>query len=258
MIDKNAIVVLGAKIAPDVYVGPFSVSGEEVEIGAGSWIGPHVVIQGKTTIGKNNKVFQFASIGADPQHTKYAGEDTSVEIGDNNVFHEYCSIHRGTVQGHKVTKIGDRNFLMAYTHVAHDCILGNDNIFANTATLAGHVTIGNNIVLGGFVKILQFCTLGDYCFIAGDTGITKDVLPYVFVSALHGQAKTYGLNLIGLKRHGFSVEVLHTLKHAYNIICRQGLGVEEAITALNKMLPDCQEIVPLIEILSKTKRGIVR
>lgn len=258
MIDKTAIVDSKAGIAEDVEIGPFSIIGKDVEINSGTRIGPHVVIQGKTKIGKNNKIFQFASIGAEPQHIRYAGEPTAVEIGNNNVIREYCSIHRGTVQGRGTTKIGDRNFLMAYTHIAHDCVLGNDIIMANNATLAGHVTVGNFVGLGGFVVVLQFCSLGDYSFIAGNTGIIKDVLPYVLVSAQHGEVKVYGLNTIGLKRHGFSKETLQGLKHAYKIIYRQDLPVRKIIPELETLSNTCPEVKGFITMLKNSKRGIVR
>ncbi|MFA6409663.1 MAG: acyl-ACP--UDP-N-acetylglucosamine O-acyltransferase [Gammaproteobacteria bacterium] len=258
MIDKTAIIEKGANIAENVSVGAYSVIGKDVTIGENTIVGPHVVIQGRTSIGKNNKIFQFASVGADPQHKQYAGEDTSLEIGDNNVIREYCSIHRGTKQGHGYTKIGDNNFLMSYVHIAHDCILSNNITFANNATLAGHVNVGNNVVLGGFAVVLQFCSLGDYCFVAGETGVLKDVLPYVLVSGYHEQVKTYGLNLIGLKRNGFSKETLQHLKNAYRIIFRQDLTVKQALPKLEAMLTKCPEVAGMIEMLKKSKRGIVR
>jgi UDP-N-acetylglucosamine acyltransferase len=258
MIHNTAIVDAKAKIANDVTIGPYSIIGGDVEIGSGTWIGPHVVIDGHTKIGSNNKIFQFAAIGAAPQHKQYKGEPTTVEIGNENVFHEFCTVHRGTMQGHAKTVIGDRNFLMAYTHVAHDCILGNDNIFANNASLAGHVTVGNNVGLGAFVKVLQFCTIGAYCFITSDTDVAKDVLPYVLVSDLHGDVKTYGLNLVGLKRLGFSKENLHALKQAYLIICRKNLVRAEILIALEAMLPLHPEIKPFLDIYKNSKRGVIR
>ena len=257
MIDKNASIDSKARISSDVCIGPYSVIGPDVEIGSGTSIGSNVVICGNTKIGKNNKIFHFASLGAEPQHKQYAGEDTTLTIGDDNVIREYCSINRGTIQGIKTTTIGDRNFLMAYTHIAHDCVLGNDNIFANNATLAGHVIIGSNIVFGGFVKVLQFCTLGDHCFITGDTNITKDVLPYVLVSGLHGLVKSYGLNIVGLKRRGFDSRVLLGLKRAYNVI-RSDLPKQQVIEKLEAMLPEYPDVKRFIDILSKTKRGIIR
>jgi len=258
VIDKHAIIAPGAKIVADVYVGPFSIIGGEVEIDSGTWVGPHVVIQGKTKIGKNNKIFQFASIGADPQDKKYVGEETTLEIGDNNIFREFITVNRGTGQGIGTTKIGNHNLLLAYTHIAHDCVLGNGTVLANNTTLSGHVTINDNAVIGGFVKVVQFCTIGAYCYIGGDTGVSKDVLPYVYVSSLHGSTKNYGLNLVGLRRLNFSRETLVNLKRAYNIICRQNLTLRAAISKLSVMLAECPEVALFIDMLEKTKRGIVR
>lgn len=258
MIDKNAIIHPNAKIAANVQVGPFSVIGADVEIGEGTWIGSHVVIEGKTKIGRNNKIFQFAAIGAEPQHKKYQGEPTTVEIGDENVIREFCTIHRGTVQGRNSTVIGNQNFLMNYVHIAHDCILGNGVIFANNVTLAGHVTVGNYVNCGGFAKVLQFCSLGDYCFLAGATDIVKDVLPYVLVAGYYDNVKVYGLNVIGLRRHGFSEETIKTLDKAYDLIYRSNLLVVQVIPELEKLAQDCIEVRGFIEVLKNSKRGIVR
>jgi UDP-N-acetylglucosamine acyltransferase len=259
MIDEKAVISPTAKIAKNVSIGPFSVIGPEVEIGSGTSIDSHVVIQGKTKIGKDNKIFCFCSIGAPPQSIKYANEPTSVEIGDGNTIREYCSINKGsTVPGYGVTKLGDNNFIMAYSHIAHDCTIGNGNIFANEATLAGHVVIGNFVGLGGSVKILQFSRLADYCFITGATNISKDVPPFLLVSGLHGEVKPYGLNLVGLKRRGFSAETILNLKRAYSIIYRQGLTIPDAIKALKEMLVVCPEVQGFIDVLQKNKRGVVR
>lgn len=258
MIHQYAVVNPKAKIGASVEIGSFTMIGPEVEIGDNTWVGPHVVIEGHTKIGRNNKIFQFASIGAPPQDKKYAGEDTRIEIGNDNFIREYCSIHCGTPQGHKVTKIGNKNFLMNYVHVAHDCTLGNEVVLTNNAALAGHVSIGDYVVLGGFAKILQFCSIGAYGFIAGATDIVKDVPPYVIVSGYHNGAKVYGLNLVGLRRRGFSAETLRNLKHAYNIIYRKRLTVPNAILELEKMLTICPEVQLFIDSLKNAKHGIVR
>jgi UDP-N-acetylglucosamine acyltransferase len=247
-----------AKIGNNVTVGPFSVIGEHVEIGESTWIGPHVVIEGHTKIGANNKIFQFVAIGAPPQDKKYAGEDTGIIIGDDNFIREYCSIHCGTPQGRKVTKIGNKNFLMNYVHIAHDCALGNEVVLTNNTALAGHVTLGNYVVLGGFAKVVQFCSIGDYSFIGGETGVVKDVPPYVLVSGYHGGAKLYGLNLVGLRRRGFRAETLKHLKHAYNIIYRKDLVLQDAIAELEKMIVLCQEVKLFVDFLKNTKHGIIR
>jgi len=258
MIHNSAIVHKNAKLGNNVEISPFSVIGEHVEIGDHTWIGPHVVIEGYTKIGRNNRIFQFASIGAPPQDKKYAGEDTGIVIGDDNFIREYCSIHCGTPQGNKITRIGNKNFLMNYVHVAHDCILENEIVLTNNAALSGHVHLKNYVVLGGFAKVLQFCTIGEYTFIAGSTDIVKDVPPYVLVSGLHDGAKLYGLNLVGLRRRGFSSDTLRNLKHAYNIIYRRGLTVAEAIVELEKMFSICPEVQKFIDALHASKHGIIR
>lgn len=258
MIDPRAIIGKGAKIAANVKIGPYTIIGEKVEIGENTWIGPHVVIDGNTKIGSNNKIFQFASVGAVPQHMKYAGEDTLTEIGDDNVIREFCTIHRGTAQGRGVTKIGSKNFFMNYVHIAHDCVIGNETIFTNNASLAGHVVIGNYVNLGGFAKVLQFCTLGDYSFIAGATDIVKDVPPYVLVAGYYDNVKVYGLNVIGLKRRGFNEETLKFLDQAYDIIYRKNLTTQQAIPELEQLALQCKEVQLFIDMLKNTKRGIVR
>ena len=224
MIDHLAIIDDGAKIASDVKIGPYAIIGKNVEIGEGSWVGPHAMIEGKTKIGKNNKVFQFTSIGAIPQDKKYHGEDTALEIGDNNVFREFCTINLGTVQGGGVTKIGNHNLFMNYSHVAHDCIIGNETVFSNNASLAGHVIVGDYVVFGGFVKVAQFIRIGAYSFLVGGSDIGKDILPYVIAGGGFETAKLYGLNLIGLKRQNFSEQTLLHLKDAYNIIFAQEIN----------------------------------
>ncbi len=258
MIDSRAVIESGAKIAPNVSIGPFSVIGKDVEIGEGTCVGPHVVIEGHTKIGRNNKFYQFASIGAVPQHKMYAGEDTLTEIGDGNTFREFCSIHRGTVQGRGTTKIGNNNFIMNYVHIAHDCIIGNETIFTNNASLAGHVVVGNYVNLGGFAKVVQFCTLGDYCFIAGATDISKDVPPFLLVGGYYEHLKIYGLNRIGLKRHGFSDETLKSLDTAYELIYRKNLTTRQVIPILEEMVPHCKEVQLFVDMLKNTKRGIIR
>lgn len=258
MIDKTALISPKAKIASNVKIGPYVIIGEQVEVGEGTSIGAHAVIDGIVKIGKNNKIFQFAAIGAEPQDKKYKGEPTSVEIGDDNVIREFCTIHRGTAQGHNKTKIGNQNFLMNYVHIAHDCSLGNGTIFANNASLAGHVSIGDFAVISAFAKILQFCSVGKYAFIAGATDIVKDVPPFVLVSGYYNNVKVYGLNVIGLRRQGFSSETMRLLKRAYSIIYRKNLTVKQAIPELEKMVSSCKEVQLFIDMLRQTKRGIIR
>lgn len=256
MIDTRAIIDPAAKIADDVEIGPWSIIGPEVEIGAGTRIGPHVVIKGPTKIGCNNQFFQFSSIGEDSQDKKYTGEKTFLEIGDNNVFREFCSINRGTHQGGGITRIGNNNLFMACTHVAHDCIVGNHTIFSNHASAAGHVLVGDYAILSGFSGIHQFCIIGAHSFIAAGCMVTKDVLPYVLVDG--STATTRGLNTEGLKRRGFSAETLNTLRRAYKIIYRNGLTVAEAIEQLQELTKECVEVKLMIDVLQQSQRGIVR
>lgn len=256
MIDSRAHIDSSAKIGDDVEIGPWTLIGPHVEIGSGTQIGSHVVIKGPTKIGKNNKIFQFSSIGEDPQDKKYNGEPTILEVGDNNVFRECCTINRGTVQGGSVTRIGNYNLIMAYVHVAHDCIIGNDIILANNAALSGHVVVHDYAILSGFSAVHQFCHIGSYSFLAGYTPVGKDVLPYVLVSG--HEATVCGLNTEGLKRRGFSPETINHLKRAYKIIFRSGLTVLQAQEQLQEMVPECAEVQLFIDALKQSARGIAR
>lgn len=256
MIDPRADIHPSAKIAEGVHIGPWSVIGNDVEIDSGTWIGPHVVINGPTRIGKNNKIYQFASIGDAPQDVTYSGEKTTLEIGSNNVIREYCTINRGTGKGGGHTQLGDHNFLMAYVHIAHDCRVGNHTIFANYAALSGHVIIEDFAIIGAYSAIHQFCTIGIHSFIAVATYIRKDVMPYVITSGYN--AATCGLNAVGLKRRGYSAEAIETLRRAYKIIFRRGLTVEQSLVELEQFLPECPEVQPMIDSLKNSQRGIVR
>ncbi|MCA0402659.1 MAG: acyl-ACP--UDP-N-acetylglucosamine O-acyltransferase [Proteobacteria bacterium] len=256
MIDKDARIHPSAKIAEGVSIGAGSVIGPDVEIGENTWIGPHVVIQGPTSIGKNNKIFQFASVGDEPQDITYKGEPTRLEIGDNNVIREYCMISRGTVKGGGLTQIGNHNYLMAYSHVGHDCIVGNNIIMINHAALSGHVTIGDYAIIGAYAAVHQFCEVGAYAFIARATYVTKDVLPYILIAG-HTTAAC-GLNSVGLRRRGFSATAVEHLRRAYKIIFRKGLTVQQAIAELEMMQQDCPEVIPMIDALNQSTRGIVR
>jgi UDP-N-acetylglucosamine acyltransferase len=258
MIDKHAIIHTSAVISKNVKIGPFTVIGANVEIGEGTEIAPHVVITGRTKIGRNNKIFQFASIGADPQDLKYQGEDTSLEIGDNNTFRECCTVNRGTEQGGGVTRIGNSNLVMAYVHIAHDCILGNEIVLSNSTTFAGHVIVNDYAVFGGFAAISQFCNIGAYSFIGATTGINKDVLPYTLVSSHHGPAKTYGLNIVGLKRRGFSIEKIRQIEQAYFLLSKDNLTIKEALPKLEEMVKACPDIQLIIDMLKKSKYGVIR
>lgn len=260
MIDARAIIDPSVKIGRNVQIGPYSIVGPQVEIGDDTWIGPHVVIQGPTRIGRNNQIFQFASVGEQPQDKSYKKEDgTQLEIGDYNTIREYCTLNRGTTKDKGITKLGSHNWLMANTHVAHDCIIGDHNIFANNSALAGHVTIGNHIVFGGFTGIHQFCTIGDYSFFGRAALITQDVPPYLLIAGSEGRARqVFGLNLVGLKRHQFSEEVINALKKAYRTVYRQKLPLEEAIEQLKELAEEHREVKTFVEFVQNSKRGIVR
>ncbi|MBA2655727.1 MAG: acyl-ACP--UDP-N-acetylglucosamine O-acyltransferase [Tatlockia sp.] len=256
MIDERAMIHPSAKLASGVTVGAGTVIGPDVEIGEGTWIGPHVVIQGPTVIGKNNKIFQFASVGDEPQDTTYQGEPTRLEMGDNNVVREYCMISRGTVKGGGVTRVGDSNYLMAYSHIGHDCLIGSNIIMINYSALSGHVTVHDYATIGGYAAIHQFCHVGAYAFIARATYIVKDVLPYVMIAG-HTTAAC-GLNTVGLRRRGFSAATIDQLRRAYKVIFRKGLTVQQAVAELELMQKDCVEVIPMIDALNQSSRGIVR
>lgn len=253
---ESAIIHPSAKIANDVTIGPGSFIGADVEIGEGSWVGPHAVIQGPTVIGKNNKIFQFASVGDEPQDVTYQGEPTRLEIGDNNIVREYCMISRGTVKGGGLTKIGNDNFFMAYSHIGHDCMVGNNIIMVNYSALSGHVILNDFAIIGGYAAVHQFCHVGAYAFIARATYITKDVLPYVMIAG--HTAAACGINTVGLRRRGFSSEAIDYLRRAYKTIFRKGLTVGQAICELELTKEECPEIIPMIEALTSSSRGIVR
>ena len=255
-IDQRAIIHPSAKIASDVTIGPWTIIGPNVEIGEGCIIGPHVVINGPTIMGKNNRVYQFSSIGDDPQDKKYACENTLLEIGDNNTIREFCTINRGTAQGGGVTRVGDNNWIMAYCHIAHDCIVGNHTIFSNNASLAGHVRIDDYVIISAFSGIHQFCSVGESAFVAKASYISKDVLAYTLVAGHN--ASVCGLNTEGLKRRGLKINEIEQLRTAYKIVFRKGLTVQQALAELHEILPDCPEVKLMIQGLKNSSRGIVR
>lgn len=256
MIHSTAIIHPTARIASNVEIGPWSLIGPEVEIDEGSWVGPHVVIQGPTKIGKNNKIFQFSSIGESPQDKKFRGERTFLEIGDRNIIREFCTFNRGTAQDKSVTRIGNDNLFMAYVHIAHDCHIGNHTIFVNNASLAGHVTIEDYVILSGFSGVSQFCRVGAHGFASMGSMVDKDVPPFVKVSGYY--AKPFGLNTVGMKRHGLGEETILMLRRAYKIIYRKGLTVKQALTQLESMARECMEVQLFIDFLQSSERGIIR
>ncbi len=256
-IDERASVDASAKIGKDVTIGAWAVIGPDVEIGEGTWVAPHAVIKGPAKIGKFNKIYQFASVGEDTQDKKYKGEKTYLQIGDNNIFREFCTIHRASIEN-EATTIGDNNLFMAYTHIAHDCQIGNHTIFSNNASLAGHVIVEDYAILSGFSMVHQFCTIGKYSFVAAATPVGKDVLPFIIASGSGHDAAACGLNTEGLKRHGFTSDDMNHLKNAYKVIFRQGLTVPQAIEQLKPMVAECSHVQLLIDALTKSTRGIIR
>jgi UDP-N-acetylglucosamine acyltransferase len=256
VIHPTAIIHETARIAADVTIGPWSIIGAEVEIGAGSNIGPHVIINGPTKLGKNTRVYQFASIGEEPQDLKFHGERTMLEVGDNNTFREFVTINRGTGAGGGITKIGDHNFFMAYVHIAHDCIVGHHNIFANNASLSGHVVVENYVTMAGFSAVRQFTRLGTHSFVTGGSMVVKDVLPYLLVSG--DPAEPYGLNVVGLQRRGISPVALMNLRKAYKIIFRKNLVLDEVLEQLHVLREECEEVQLMIEGIKASERGIAR
>jgi len=256
MIDSRAIIEDGARIADDVSIGPFCVIGSQVEIDSGCRISPHVVITGRTRIGVNNRIFQFASIGDEPQDKKYAGEDSALEIGNDNTIREYVTINRGTADGGGVTRLGDRNWLMAYCHVAHDCQLGSDIIMANGATLAGHVIVGDHVIFAGYSGAHQFCRIGDHAFLGMYGGVSQDVPAYVMVSGQPPRPR--GVNSEGLKRRGFSPEQIRNIREAYRTIYRSGFKRDEALDELRQRLAEQPELGPMIDSAANSDRGLLR
>ncbi len=255
-VHPTAIVAASATLADDVQIGPYSIIGDGVEIGAGTRIAAHVVINGPTRIGRDNRIYQFASIGDDPQDKKYAGEPTRLEIGDRNSIREYCTISRGTIQDEGLTSLGDDNWIMAYVHIAHDCRIGNNTIFANNATLAGHVAVGDWVIFAGFSGAHQFCHIGAHSFLGMYCGTNRDVPAYTMMA---GQpAEPRGINSEGLKRRGFSSEQIRNIKNAYRIVYRKGLKLAEAIGQIEVLVETQPELEIFLASLRVSERGLVR
>lgn len=256
-IHPTAIIDPSAELADDIEIGPYSVIGKKVKIDTGNKIASHVVINGPSSIGKDNTFYQFGSIGEAPQDKKYQGEDTTLEIGDRNVIREFTTLNRGTVQDRGATSMGDDNLIMAYVHIAHDCILGSNIILANNVALAGHVNIHSHAILGGFSLIHQFCTIGSYAFTAMNSVISKDVPPYIMVSG--HMARPHGLNIEGLKRQSFSTDTIRSIRNAYKALYRSNLTLDDAITEINELATNCAELAPMIDFLqNNVNRGIIR
>jgi UDP-N-acetylglucosamine acyltransferase len=256
LIDERAIVAPGARLDSGVSVGPFAVIGDDVEIGAGTRIESHVVIKGGTTIGRDNHIFQFASIGDEPQDKKYAGERTELRIGDRNTIRECTTINRGTVQDQGVTRIGDDNWIMAYSHIAHDCVVGNSTIFANNASIAGHVQVEDFAILGGFTAVHQFCRIGESSLTSMFTYVTKDIPAFVTVSGRPAEPR--GVNAEGLKRRGFDAAQVREIREAYRIVYRQGMSLDEAVAALKEPCDRDERVARFVASLKSGTRGLVR
>jgi len=256
LIHPSAIIDETATVADGCEIGPYSIIGAHVEIGAGTVIGPHVVVKGPTRIGENNRIFQFASVGEDPQDLKYAGEPTELHIGNNNVIREYATINRGTVGGGALTKIGDHNLFMAYIHIAHDCQIGDHTVFANGASLAGHVTVGTHAILAGFALVHQFCTVGEHAFVGLNSVANRDVPPFMMVVGNYAEAR--GINKNGLRRRDFSDDAIGALHRAYLALVRQRGDRSQAMTSLEPLAVEFPEVRRFMDFISNSERGIVR
>jgi UDP-N-acetylglucosamine acyltransferase len=256
MIDSRAVISPQAQIASDVQIGPFTIIGADVVIGPGTWIGPHAVINGPTRIGADNKIFQFTSLGDAPQDKKYKGEPTRLEIGDRNVIREFVTVNRGTTHDRGVTQIGSDNLLMAYSHVAHDCRLGDKIVLSNCATLGGHVEIGDWVIMGGLSAVHQFTKIGAHCFIANNAAVTRDVPPYVM--AVGQPAVPHSVNSEGLKRRGFTAEQILNIRRAYRLLYRSGLKFKAAMGELETIAGAQPEIRPFVDFIKRSERSIVR
>jgi UDP-N-acetylglucosamine acyltransferase len=256
VIDPRAVVDSSAKIDSSVSIGAYAIIGADVEIGRGTRIEPHAVIKGPTIIGADNHIFQFASIGDDPQDKKYAGERTKLVIGDRNTIREFVTLNRGTVQDAGVTTIGSDNWIMAYCHVAHDCVVGNNTIFANNASIAGHVRVGDYAILGGFTAAHQFCRIGPHTLASMFSYITKDVPAYVTISGRPAEPR--GINAEGLKRRGFTADQIRNIREAYRVVFRQDLKLDEAIAELTPLVAEQPEIKLFVDSLRDGSRGLAR
>jgi len=256
MIDPRAVISPEAKLAADVSVGPFAVIGPGVEIGAGCTIGAHASIERDTRLGARNRVHSFASLGSAPQDKSYKGEPTRLEIGDDNVFREFCTVNRGTTKEQGVTRIGNANLFMSYSHVAHDCVIGDQVVLANLATLGGHVQLGDWVIMGGFSGVHQFCKVGAHAFIANNAAVTRDVPPYVM--AVGQPAVPHSVNAAGLKRRGFSAENIRNIRRAFSILYREDRKLAEAIDFLRQLAVEQPEVGSFVAFIDTSQRSLVR
>ena len=257
-IHRTADIDPAAKLGEGCSIGAFCVIGPEVTLGNDCQLGPHVVIHGKVTVGDRNNFVSNAAVGGPPQDLKYKGEMTEITIGADNLFREFVTVNRGTVGGGGVTKIGNRNMFMAYSHIAHDCAVGDYTVFANGGTLAGHVHVGSHATVGAFTAVHQFCRVGEYAFIGGFSVLTKDALPFVKTVGARGDAQIYGINSIGLERKGFSTSSIEALKSAYRTLFQSRLLIEDALTCVQQEMGHIPEVAYLIQFIRESKRGIQR
>lgn len=256
MIDERAVIHENAKLGRDVEIGPFSVIGPDVEIGEGCRIASHVVIEGHTRIGRDCRIYQFCSIGAEPQHKAYKGEPTRLEIGERNIFREFVTVHRGTMLDEGVTSIGNDNMLMAYCHVAHDVRLGSNITMANSASLAGHSRVGDYVIMGGFALVKQFCRIGAHSYLGFGCGLSKDVPP--FVMAAEQPAQPHGINSEGMRRRGFSNEDIQSVKEAYRLLYRSNLRVVEALDKMSELSARNEAVRCFRDFVAESEHGIIR
>jgi UDP-N-acetylglucosamine acyltransferase len=255
-IDETAVVQPGAKIGQECYIGPFCIIGDHVTLGDRVRLDSHVVVDGKTTIGNDTRVFPFVSIGLAPQDLKYGGEPTATEIGKRNQIREFVTIHRGTIGGGGLTKIGDDNLLMAQVHIAHDCKLSSEIIMANAATLAGHVEVADKASVGAYSGVHQYCRIGYEAFVGGYSVVVKDAMPFAIIQGNH--AKCYGLNRLGVKRRGYSKDVIEKLNHAFHLLLSAKLNTTQAVEKIRAELTDCKEVDLLVDFIQNSKRGVVK
>lgn len=255
-IDPRAVVSPDAQIAADVEIGPFAVIGPNVTIGPRCWIGPHAVVNGPTVLGADNKVFQFASIGEASQDMKYKGEPTRLLVGNRNTFREYVSVHRGTVTGIGETRVGNDNLILAYSHIAHDCVLGSNIILSNVVNLAGHVELGDWVIMGGFAGAHQFCRIGAHAFIGNNTSVIQDIPPYVLATGHPAEPRS--VNLEGLKRRGYSEEQIRAIRNAYRLLYRSELRLEDAMAQLRTMAAEHDFLGIFVDFISQSTRGLAR
>lgn len=254
-IHPTAIISPRAEIGSDCEIGPYCVIGSEVVLGGNCWLQSHVVIDGKTHIGAGNRFYSFGSIGQRTQDLKYAGEPTYLEIGTDNTFREFVTVNRGTALGSK-TVIGNRGNFLAYCHIAHDCLVGDDVIFSNNGTLAGHVEVGNHVVLGGLTAVHQFCRIGPYSMTGGCSKIVQDVPPFLIADG--NPAVVRGINKVGLERHGFTPDQLRNIKECYRVVYRQNLNVAQAVEHIRETVPDATEVESFVSFVASTTRGIIK